>query len=121
MRKMYLPGGSATPGTSTSELNVKNVRLSNGCAERIATVNELSSSTEYPELKILLRMSVPSQMCGLGFHSTTGRLTVAIRSWFPFRGVDRHRTYACRHFAAVRPRCCFESSSIQTQLRKGTR
>ena len=34
MRKMYLPAGSTTPGTATGALNVKNVRLSNGCAER---------------------------------------------------------------------------------------
>src|SRR5258705_6015375 len=44
-RNMYLPGGSATPGTSTGALNVKYVRLSSGCAATVDPVNHTIATT----------------------------------------------------------------------------
>ena len=47
MRNSYLPAGSATPGISTLPLNVKNVRLSAGCADAVPGATTASVAAAY--------------------------------------------------------------------------
>src|SRR5215475_7529180 len=59
-RKTYLPAGSVTPGSVIGRLNVKNVRLSEGCAFAIAAIRTAATPSPQARRKVFKLPIIPS-------------------------------------------------------------
>src|ERR1700730_13213458 len=78
---MYLPGASATPGSSTGPLNVKYTRSSDGCAKALAVTNKTSATTATAHQEILFVDMLPLLFQGETVYWRPARIPPETSKW----------------------------------------